>query len=82
VCGWRGLFSRQWRGGHAVAGYRLTGGGEGLVKMSPAASFREILLRFWPDAPTFGQWLWLSLVLVIVVPLLSAVPRNRGKVCT
>jgi ATP-binding cassette subfamily B protein len=45
---------------------------QGLVQVAPAASFREIFRRFWPDARPFWRWLWLSLVLVIVVPLLDA----------
>ena len=45
---------------------------EGLVESAPAASIREIFRRFWPDARPFWRWLWLSLILIIVSPLLDA----------
>jgi ATP-binding cassette subfamily B protein len=47
-------------------------GGGGLVEAAPAASLREVFRRFWPDARPFWRWLWLSLVLIIVSPLVDA----------
>src|ERR1051326_5466042 len=47
-------------------------GADGLVEEAPAASVREIFRRFWPDARPFWKWMWLSLVLIIVAPLLDA----------
>jgi ATP-binding cassette, subfamily B, bacterial len=32
---------------------------------------REVFRRFWPDARPFWRWLWLSLVLIIVTPLVD-----------
>ena len=43
----------------------------GLVEAAPAASLREVFRRFWPDARPFWRWLWLSLVLIIVSPLVD-----------
>jgi ATP-binding cassette, subfamily B, bacterial len=43
----------------------------GLVEAPPAASLREVFRRFWPDARPFWRWLWLSLVLIIVTPLVD-----------
>ncbi len=43
----------------------------GLVEAAPAASLREVFRRFWPDARPFRRWLWLSLVLIIVSPLVD-----------
>ncbi len=43
----------------------------GLVEAAPAASLREVFRRFWPDARPFKRWLWLSLVLIIVSPLVD-----------
>ena len=43
----------------------------GLVDAAPAASLREVFRRFWPDARPFWRWLWLSLVLIIVTPLVD-----------
>ncbi len=48
------------------------GGDEGLVEVAPAASLREVFGRFWPDARPFWRWLWLSLVLIIVTPVVDA----------
>jgi ATP-binding cassette, subfamily B, bacterial len=48
------------------------GGAEGLVEAAPAASVREVFRRFWPDARPFRRWLWLSLVLIIVSPLVDS----------
>ncbi|MGH3794658.1 MAG: ABC transporter ATP-binding protein [Pseudonocardiaceae bacterium] len=45
---------------------------DGLVEEAPAVSVRDIFRRFWPDARPFWKWLWLSLVLIIVAPLLDA----------
>lgn len=45
---------------------------DGLVEEAPAASVREIFRRFWPDARPFRKWMWLSLALIIVAPLLDA----------
>jgi ATP-binding cassette, subfamily B, bacterial len=47
-------------------------GAQGLVEAAPAASLREVFRRFWPDARPFWRWLWLSLVLIIVTPLVDA----------
>jgi ATP-binding cassette, subfamily B, bacterial len=44
----------------------------GLVEAAPAASLREVFRRFWPDARPFWRWLWLSLVLIIVGPMVDA----------
>lgn len=46
--------------------------GGGLVEAVPAASLREVFRRFWPDARPFWRWLWLSLVLIIVGPVVDA----------
>jgi ATP-binding cassette subfamily B protein len=43
----------------------------GLVEAAPAASIREVFRRFWPDARPFWRWLWLSLVLIIVTPVVD-----------
>ncbi|MDQ3905023.1 MAG: ABC transporter ATP-binding protein, partial [Actinomycetota bacterium] len=43
----------------------------GLVDAAPAASLREVFRRFWPDARPFWRWLWLSLLLIIVTPLVD-----------
>jgi ATP-binding cassette, subfamily B, bacterial len=43
----------------------------GLVEAAPAASVREVFRRFWPDARPFWRWLWLSLVLIIVTPVVD-----------
>jgi ATP-binding cassette subfamily B protein len=43
----------------------------GLVEAAPAASLREVFRRFWPDARPFWRWLWLSLVLIIITPLVD-----------
>jgi ATP-binding cassette subfamily B protein len=43
----------------------------GLVEAAPAASLREVFRRFWPDARPFWRWLWLSLVLVIITPVVD-----------
>lgn len=43
----------------------------GLVEVAPAASLREVFRRFWPDARPFWRWLWLSLVLIIVTPVVD-----------
>ncbi|MGH3822477.1 MAG: ABC transporter ATP-binding protein [Pseudonocardiaceae bacterium] len=43
----------------------------GLVEAAPAATLREVFRRFWPDARPFWRWLWLSLVLIIVSPLVD-----------
>lgn len=50
----------------------VTGGADGLVDVAPAASIRQVFRRFWPDARPFLKWMWLSLVLIIVAPLLDA----------
>jgi ATP-binding cassette, subfamily B, bacterial len=47
-------------------------GAGGLVEAAPVASVREVFRRFWPDARPFWRWLWLSLVLIIVTPLVDA----------
>ena len=47
-------------------------GADGLVDEVPAASVREIFRRFWPDARPFWKWMWLSLVLIVLAPLLDA----------
>ncbi|MGH3574786.1 MAG: ABC transporter ATP-binding protein [Pseudonocardiaceae bacterium] len=47
-------------------------GGQGLVELAPAASLQEVFRRFWPDARPFWRWLWLSLVLIIVTPVVDA----------
>ena len=47
------------------------GGVGGLVEAAPAASVREVFHRFWPDARPFLRWMWLSLVLIIVTPLVD-----------
>jgi ABC-type multidrug transport system fused ATPase/permease subunit len=44
-------------------------GDEGFVEAAPAASLRLVFRRFWPDARPFCRWLWLSLVLIIVMPV-------------
>jgi ATP-binding cassette subfamily B protein len=44
---------------------------DGLVEAPPAASIREVFRRFWPDARPFWRWLWLSLVLIILTPLVD-----------
>ena len=49
-----------------------SGDGGGLVEAAPTASLREVFRRFWPDARPFWRWLWLSLVLIIVSPLVDA----------
>jgi ATP-binding cassette subfamily B protein len=51
---------------------RPASAGGGLVEAAPAASVREVFRRFWPDARPFWRWLWLSLVLIIVSPLVDA----------
>src|SRR5947209_17546237 len=43
----------------------------GLVDAAPAASLREVFRRFWPDARPFWRWLWLSLLLIIITPLVD-----------
>ncbi|HYZ36345.1 MAG TPA: ABC transporter ATP-binding protein [Pseudonocardiaceae bacterium] len=43
----------------------------GLVEAAPAASLREVFRRFWPDARPFWRWLWLSLLLIIISPLVD-----------
>jgi ABC-type multidrug transport system fused ATPase/permease subunit len=43
----------------------------GLVEAAPAASLREVFRRFWPDARPFWRWLWVSLLLIIVTPLVD-----------
>ncbi|MBV8993975.1 MAG: ABC transporter ATP-binding protein [Pseudonocardiales bacterium] len=43
----------------------------GLVEAAPAASLREVFRRFWPDARPFCRWLWLSLLLIIITPLVD-----------
>ncbi|HEX6403561.1 MAG TPA: ABC transporter ATP-binding protein [Pseudonocardiaceae bacterium] len=43
----------------------------GLVEAAPAASLREVFRRFWPDARPFWRWLWLSLLLIIITPLVD-----------
>jgi ATP-binding cassette subfamily B protein len=43
----------------------------GLVEAPPAASLREVFRRFWPDARPFWRWLWLSLVLIIITPVVD-----------
>ncbi len=48
------------------------GGVGGLVELAPAVGLREVFRRFWPDARPFWRWMWLSLVLVIVTPLVDA----------
>ncbi len=50
----------------------VSGDGGGLVEAAPAASLREVFGRFWPDARPFRRWLWLSLVLIIVTPVVDA----------
>lgn len=47
-------------------------GADGLVEEAPTASVREIFRRFWPDARPFWKWMWLSLVLIILTPLLDS----------
>ena len=49
-----------------------SGDGGGLVEAAPAASLREVFRRFWPDARPFLPWLWLSLALIIVTPVVDA----------
>jgi len=44
----------------------------GLVEVAPAAGLREVFRRFSPDARPLWRWLWLSLVLVVVSPLVDA----------
>jgi ABC-type multidrug transport system fused ATPase/permease subunit len=44
----------------------------GLVDAAPVAGVREVFRRFWPDARPFWRWLWLSLVLVIVSPVVDS----------
>ena len=44
----------------------------GLVEAAPVAGVREVFRRFWPDARPFWRWLWLSLVLVIVSPVVDS----------
>jgi ATP-binding cassette subfamily B protein len=51
---------------------RPASGGGGLVEAAPAASLREVFRRFWPDARPFWRWLWLSLALIIVSPVVDA----------
>jgi ATP-binding cassette, subfamily B, bacterial len=41
------------------------------VEAAPVAGLREVFRRFWPDARPFWRWLWLSLVLIIVTPLVD-----------
>jgi ATP-binding cassette, subfamily B, bacterial len=43
----------------------------GLVEAAPAASLREVFRRFWPDARPFWRWLWVSLLLIIITPLVD-----------
>jgi ATP-binding cassette, subfamily B, bacterial len=43
----------------------------GLVEAAPAATLREVFRRFWPDARPFWRWLWLSLVLIILSPVVD-----------
>jgi ATP-binding cassette subfamily B protein len=43
-----------------------------LVEAVRAASVREVFRRFWPDARPFRRWLWLSLVLIVVSPLVDS----------
>ena len=50
----------------------VSGDDGGLVEAAPAASLREVFRRFWPDARPFWRWLWLSLVLIIVGPVVDA----------
>jgi ATP-binding cassette subfamily B protein len=43
--------------------------GDGLVEPAAAASLPDVFRRFWPDARPFRRWLWISLLLIILVPL-------------
>jgi ATP-binding cassette subfamily B protein len=43
----------------------------GLVEAAPAASLREVFRRFWPDARPFWRWLWVSLLLIVITPLVD-----------
>ncbi|MGH3754984.1 MAG: ABC transporter ATP-binding protein, partial [Pseudonocardiaceae bacterium] len=44
----------------------------GLVEAAPVVGVREVFRRFWPDARPFRRWLWVSLVLIIVTPVVDA----------
>lgn len=46
--------------------------GDDSLEIAPTVSLREIFRRFWPDARPFRKWVFLSLLLIIVVPLLDA----------
>ena len=55
-------------------------GTEAVVEAAPGVSVRQIFRRFWPDARPFWRWLWLSLLLVTVAPLLDAAAILMFKV--
>jgi ATP-binding cassette subfamily B protein len=46
--------------------------GDDSLEIAPTVSLRDIFRRFWPDARPFRKWVFLSLLLIIVVPLLDA----------
>jgi ATP-binding cassette subfamily B protein len=43
-----------------------------LVPAAPQVGLRQVFRRFWPDARPFVRWLWLSLLLVIISPVVDA----------
>ena len=43
-----------------------------LVAAAPQVGLRDVFRRFWPDARPFVRWLWLSLLLVIISPVVDA----------
>jgi ABC-type multidrug transport system fused ATPase/permease subunit len=48
-------------------------GEPGIVAAAPQLPMREVLRRFWPYARPYRRWLWLSGVLIVLVPLTEAV---------
>src|SRR5215213_10962771 len=49
------------------------GGEPGIVAAAPQLPMRAVLRRFWPYARAYRRWLWLSVVLIVLVPLTEAV---------
>jgi ATP-binding cassette subfamily B protein len=47
------------------------GGVGGLVEVAPVVGVWGVFRRFWPDARPFRRWLWLSVVLVVVTPVVD-----------
>src|SRR5829696_424229 len=45
----------------------------GIVAAAPQLPMRAVLRRFWPYARPYRRWLWLSVVLIVLVPLTEAV---------